>query len=171
LNKNNKEYKMERRNFFKLGAGLLAAAAAPSMVTAANYRETNPKAWTIMNDMKAKEPTMTGIEAAMKDIFGTSKASESKVTLKAPAIAENGAVIPISMKTKLDGITKMAILQNANPEATVAVFDVNEKTIPDFSVRIKMQKTGDVVAVAQTKDGKLHMAKALVKVTIGGCGG
>jgi sulfur-oxidizing protein SoxY len=163
---------MERRNFFKLGAGLLAAAVAPSMVSAANYRETNPNAWTIMNDMKAAEPTMSGTHAAMKDLFGSDKASEKHVTLKAPAIAENGAVIPISFKTKgLDNVTKVALFQSANPEATVAVFDVHANSIPDFSVRIKMQKTGEVTAVAQTKDGKLYMAKSLVKVTKGGCGG
>jgi sulfur-oxidizing protein SoxY len=163
---------MERRNFFKLGAGLLAAVAAPSIASAANHRETNPKAWTIMNDMKAKDTTMEGTHAAMKDLFGTDKASESKVKVKAPAIAENGAVIPITGSAKkLGSVKRMAIFQSANPEATVAVFDVSEMAIPEYSVRIKMQKTGYVTVVAETTDGKLHMAKALVKVTIGGCGG
>ena len=40
-----------------------------------------------------------------------------------------------------------------------------------MSSRMRLGKTQDVIAVAEMSDGKFYMAKRLVKVTIGGCGG
>ena len=159
---------MERRNFFKVGAALVAAAVAPRMVMAEDYRKTKPKAWTIKNE-DSKKPSMKGTEDAIKQLFGTNETIEGKINLKAPAIAENGAVVPITIKTKLPA-TQIAVFQSANPEATVAVFDVHKNSIPNYSIRIKMKKTGYVTVVAKA-DGKLYTTKKLVKVTIGGCGG
>jgi sulfur-oxidizing protein SoxY len=161
---------MERRSFFKTGATLLVAAVmAPRMLLAEDYRATKPKLWTIKNDQKSKDPSMKGTEEAMKQLFGTTEATKGKISLKAPDIAENGAVVPISIKTDLPA-TQIAVFQSANPEATVAVFDVHKNSIPNYSIRIKMQKTGYVTIVAKA-DGKLYTTKKLVKVTIGGCGG
>ncbi len=160
---------MQRRNFFKVGAALVAAAVAPRMVMAEEYRKTKPKAWTVKNDEKSKKPSMEGTEEAIKQIFGTNETIDGKINLKAPDIAENGAVVPITIKTKLPA-TQIAVFQSANPEATVAVFDVHKNSIPNYSIRIKMQKTGYVTVVAKA-DGKLYRTKKLVKVTIGGCGG
>jgi sulfur-oxidizing protein SoxY len=61
-------------------------------------------------------------------------------------------------------------MQTADPETVVAIFDVPERGIPEYSVRIKMQQTGHVVVVAEI-DGKLYKAEKVVKVTVGGCGG
>ncbi len=160
---------MERRKFLGMSAGVLAvAAAAPSMLMATNYREKLPEAWKIKNDEKAKGEDMKGVNAAIKAVFGSDKVEEGKVNLKAPAIAENGAVVPVSFKA--EGAKKIALLQSADPEALVAVFDVPERGIPEYAVRIKMQQTGHVVVVAEI-DGKLYKADKVVKVTVGGCGG
>lgn len=150
---------MNRRNFLGLGLGALAVSMAPSTLSAVNFRETKPKAW----DAKKAD-------GALQEIFGTSTTTASKkVKLKAPDIAENGAVIPVTVSSKLAG-SKVAILQDANPESLVAVFTVPEGGIIDYSVRIKMQKTGNVTAIVE-EGGKLYSASKLVKVTIGGCGG
>jgi len=160
---------MERRKFLGLGAGMLAVlAAAPSMLMATNYREKLPDAWKIMNDEKSKGEDMSGVNAAIKAVFGTDKVEEGKVSLKAPAIAENGAVVPVSFKA--EGAKKIALLQSADPEALVAIWDVPERGIPEYAARIKMQQTGHVVVVAEI-DGKLYKADKVVKVTVGGCGG
>lgn len=149
---------MKRRNFLGLGLGVLAASViAPSTLSAVNYRETKPKAWA------AKK-----VDTAIKEMFGTNATSEGKVKLKAPDIAENGAVIPITVRAKT--ASRVAILQDANPETLVAVFDVPKGGIVDYSIRIKMQTTGNVYAVIEDA-GKLYKASKQVKVTIGGCGG
>ncbi len=149
---------MNRRNFLSLGLGALAVSMAPSTLSAINFRETKPKAWTA-----------TKVDSALQEVFGSSTLVPGKIKLKAPDIAENGAVIPVTVSTKLKAKT-VAIFQDANPESTVAVFTVPENGIIDYSVRIKMAKTGTVTVVANV-DGKLISASKLVKVTIGGCGG
>jgi sulfur-oxidizing protein SoxY len=168
---------MNRRNFLGLGLGVAAAAAIPSQLSAIDFRATKPKAWDVMNpfkkgkkgDLKGGANDHSGIKAAVKEIFGTDAIDMSGVKLKTPAIAENGAVVPVAVSTK-KGATKVAILQNANPEALVAVFTVPAGQPVDYSVRIKMQQTGDIVAVVEA-DGKLYGASSNTKVTAGGCGG
>ena len=149
---------MNRRNFLSLGLGAVAVSMIPSQVSAINFRETMPKAWSA-----------TSVEDSMKEVFGSATTQTTKVKLKAPDIAENGAVIPVTVSSKLEG-SKVAIFQDANPESTVAIFTVPKGGIIDYSVRIKMAKTGTVSAVVES-NGKLYSASKLVKVTIGGCGG
>lgn len=151
---------INRRNFLGLGLGALAASViTPSTLSAANYRETKPKAWDA-----------TKVDTAIKEIFGNMPIEKDSkaVKFKAPKIAENGAVIPVTVEA--DAGSRVAILQDANPETLVAVFDVPKGGIIDYSTRIKMAKTGNVTAVVEN-GGKLHTVTQEVKVTIGGCGG
>jgi len=152
---------MERRKFLGLGMGVLAASMVSTSLSAVDFRATKPGAWAGKNSHS--------IDNAMKEIFGTSSTTVGKVKLKAPDIAENGAVVPVTVSSKLAGST-VAIFQDANPESAVAVFTVPANGIVDYSLRIKMAKTGKVVAVVEV-DGKLYSASKSVKVTAGGCGG
>jgi len=149
---------MNRRNFLGLGLGAAAVAMVPMNLSAIDFRATKPKTWS------AKK-----VDEAIKELYGTTATVKSGVKLKAPDIAENGAVIPVSVSSDLAGKT-VALFQDANPEATIAVFTVPAKGIIDYSVRIKMMKTGTVTAIVEV-DGKLHTDSQLVKVTKGGCGG
>ncbi len=149
---------MNRRIFLSLGLGVFAVSMIPATLNAINFRETKPKAWTA-----------TKVDAAIKELFGTSTTIVGKVKLKAPDIAENGAVIPVTVSSKLAG-SKVAVFQDANPESTVAVFTVPKGGIIDYSIRIKLAKTGTITVVVE-EDGKLYSASKQVKVTIGGCGG
>jgi sulfur-oxidizing protein SoxY len=65
----------------------------------------------------------------------------------------------------------MSIFVEKNPFPLIAVWDLHEGTIPEFSTRIRMGKTSKVILVVKTKDGALHTASKEVKVTVGGCGG
>ena len=159
---------MERRKFLGFGLGALAVMAMPRSLMATNYREKLPDVWKIKNDEASKGKSLDGTKKAIKAIFGTDKVEEGKIKLKAPDIAENGAVVPVSFKT--EKATRIALFQSADPEALVAIFDVPEIGIPDYSVRIKLKQTGTVTVVAEV-DGKLYSASKVVKVTIGGCGG
>jgi sulfur-oxidizing protein SoxY len=160
---------MNRRNFLGLGLGVAAAAAIPTTLSAVDFRATKSAAWIAMNDEKAKGTSLSGTKAAMKELFGTDATTEAKVKIKAPDIAENGAVVPVTVSSKLAGKT-VAIFQSANPESLVCVFTVPAKGVVDYSVRIKMMQTGTVTAVVEA-DGKLYSAAKSVKVTAGGCGG
>ncbi len=157
---------MERRKFLGFGLGVAAISLAPVSAVAKNYRKELPKVWTIKNP--DKENDLSGVNEAIKAIFGSDKTENSGVKLKAPDIAENGAVVPVSFS--LEKASKVALFQTSNPECTVAIWDIPEAGIPEYGVRIKMKKTGTVVVVAEV-DGKLYRADKVVKVTAGGCGG
>ena len=157
---------MERRKFLGLGLGAAAISLAPVSAMAKNYRKELPKVWTIKNKDKADD--LSGVNEAIKAVFGSDKTEDGKIKLKAPDIAENGAVVPISFS--LEKATRVALFQSADPEALVAIWDIPEVGIPNYSVRIKLKKTGTVVVVAEV-DGKLYKAQKTVKVTAGGCGG
>jgi sulfur-oxidizing protein SoxY len=104
--------------------------------------------------------------------LGASAPTESKdVTLTAPDIAENGAVVPFAIATTLPKVKNMLILVEKNPNVLVAKFDVTDAIEPNFSTRAKMGQSSDVYAVAITADNKAYFAKKEVKVTLGGCGG
>jgi sulfur-oxidizing protein SoxY len=104
--------------------------------------------------------------------YGAGAPVESKdVTLTAPDIAENGAVVPMAAASSIAGVKHLLVMVEKNPNALVAKFDVSDSVEPSFSTRAKMGQTSDVYAVAITNDGKAFYAKKEVKVTLGGCGG
>lgn len=104
--------------------------------------------------------------------YGAGAPAESKdVTLTAPDIAENGAVVPMAAASTLPGVKHLLVLVEKNPNALVAKFDVTDAVEANFATRAKMGQTSDVYAVAITNDGKAFFTKKEVKVTLGGCGG
>ena len=112
-----------------------------------------------------------GLPEALKALAGTDSISESgDIKIKAPDIAENGAVVPITVSTDMDGIESISIVAVNNPAPLIASFNLGEGATGFVSTRIKMGKSGDVIAVVKA-GGKLYSAKKGVKVTIGGCGG
>jgi sulfur-oxidizing protein SoxY len=110
--------------------------------------------------------------ADLMKALGASAPAESKdVTLTAPDIAENGAVVPLGASTSLAGVKTLLILVEKNPNTLAASFEVTDAIEPSVSTRVKMGQSSDVYAVAITADGKALFAKKEVKVTLGGCGG
>ena len=92
------------------------------------------------------------------------------MNLKAPDIAENGAVVPVTVSSGIANVESIAIIVDDNPSPLTAVFELGADAIADVSTRIKMGKTSTVLAVVKA-DGKLYGTQTEVKVTIGGCGG
>ena len=112
---------------------------------------------------------------SMEEVFkalGLAMPQESaEVSLTAPDIAENGAVVPMTMASSLVGIKKMLLLVEKNPSPLIAQFMVNPAVDTQYQTRAKMGESCDVYAVAVMQDGKTLFAKKEVKVTLGGCGG
>jgi sulfur-oxidizing protein SoxY len=111
------------------------------------------------------------IADAVKAYGGAAPVESKEVVLTAPEIAENGAVVPMTIATTLPGVRYVLLLVEKNPNALVARFDVSDAVEPTFATRAKMAQTSDVYAVAVTADNKAFFAKKEVKVTLGGCGG
>ncbi len=111
------------------------------------------------------------IDDALKAAMGgASNTASDAIKIKAPDIAENGAVVPVSVSSSIADVTSIALLAEGNASPLVATFNLGAGALPDVSTRIKMGKTSDVIAIVKAGD-KLHSARKSVKVTIGGCGG
>ncbi|WP_319381075.1 thiosulfate oxidation carrier protein SoxY [Thiomicrorhabdus sp.] len=155
---------MKRRAFLK---NTLATGAA---VAAANAGLLVPS--TVLADWNQKAFAAKSLDDALNGVYGSAGATESAdIKLKAPAIAENGAVTPITVDASgIDGVESIAILANKNPMPLVCEYTFSAGAVGYVSTRIKMGQTMDVVAVVKA-GGKLLKAQQEVKVTIGGCGG
>lgn len=113
----------------------------------------------------------TDQNSAVNALFGSSTLEDSaEVTLKAPDIAENGAVVPVTVSSTMQGVESMSIFIEGNPNPLAAEFIIPAGTDADVSTRVRMGKTSRVTAVVKA-GGKLYSASKEVKVTIGGCGG
>ncbi|WP_213772186.1 thiosulfate oxidation carrier protein SoxY [Bradyrhizobium sp. dw_78] len=107
---------------------------------------------------------------AIKALYGKTAEPSDKVRLDAPEIAENGAVVPVSVATTLDDVTSISFLVADNPNALAASYQIPPGTLPSVANRLKMAKTSNVTAIVEA-GGKLYSATKEVKVTVGGCGG
>ena len=111
------------------------------------------------------------LDGAVQALFaGESAEVSDAITLKAPDIAENGAVVPITVKADIANVESIGILVEHNPSPLAASFDLGPESVAEVSTRIKMGKTSNVIAMVKA-DGKLYSTMKEVKVTIGGCGG
>jgi len=111
------------------------------------------------------------VDTAVNSLYGTSELQAGdQITLKAPDIAENGAVVPVSVSTDMPNVESISIYVKENPSPLAATFEMTENSVADVSTRIKMSKTSDVIAIVKA-DGKVYQTAREVKVTIGGCGG
>ena len=107
---------------------------------------------------------------AIKALYGKEAEASDKVKLDAPEIAENGAVVPISVSSTLPDVTSIAVLVTENPFPLAASYKIPAGTSAMVSNRLKMAKTSKVVALVES-NGKIYSATKEVKVTVGGCGG
>lgn len=154
---------MKRRSFLKgtVASGMLGVAATAGLLTPKMVLAAWPKA-----AFEAKD-----LNQGMELIMGSSDTTESnKIKVKAPDIAENGAVVPITISTSLPDVSQMAVFIAKNPVPLCSSYDLGPTTMGFVSCRVKMGKTSDLIAVVKS-GGKLYSAKKAVKVTIGGCGG
>ena len=147
---------MKRRLFLKqaLGAsGVLAAVSAGLLSPTAVFA----------NSAQFKSLSAVKLGNAKGSAKGTFK-------FKAPKIAENGAVVPVTIDArKLDNVTNVSILIEKNSTPLAASFDLSGAK-GFVSTRIKMGKSSQVHAVV-TADGSTTVVSQLIKVTVGGCGG
>ena len=108
---------------------------------------------------------------AVKALGGGAPAESKDVTITGPDIAENGAVVPVGCACALPGVKRLLLLVEKNPSVLAAAFDVSDAVDANFSTRVKMGQSSNVMAVAITADNKLLYAQKEIKVTLGGCGG
>jgi len=154
----------ERRTALKAGGGLtlLALLAAAGWLTP---RSVRAHTWN-----KSAFETR-GLGDTMKALGAGEPAKSSEIEFfQTPDIAENGAVVPIGITSKIPNTEAIAILVEKNPNMLAAVFEVPPGTEATIATRIKMAETCNVYALVRA-EGKYFVTAKEVKVTLGGCGG
>jgi sulfur-oxidizing protein SoxY len=101
--------------------------------------------------------------------LGSVPTPSAQITLDAPALADNGAVVPITVTSTLPGTREIMLLVNGNPQPVAARFTIPAGTEAYVATRIRMAGNGTVYAAVRTQDGLFAAARA-IEVTVGGCG-
>jgi len=152
-----------RRLILKGGGagGVLACALAAGMLrpTLAHAADWNKAAFESKS-----------LADALKLIGADGAAENADILIKAPEIAENGAVIPIEVSCRIAGAESIALLAEKNPFPLMAHAVLANGTEGYLNTRFKMGQTS-VVKVVVKAGGKHYIASREIKVTIGGCGG
>ncbi len=108
---------------------------------------------------------------SVKSVYGHNNLEESsKIKLKAPSIAENGAIVPINVSTTLENVDSIMLFVENNPQPLSSGYQLTELAEPSIGTRLKMGKTSNVMAAVKSGN-KVYTSTQEVKVTIGGCGG
>lgn len=108
---------------------------------------------------------------AVKALGGSQPVESKDIAITSPDIAENGAVVPFTITSKIPNTQNIAVLIEKNPNILAANFAIPEGTDPWVNTRVKMGQTSNVYALVKASDGKFYYASKEVKVTLGGCGG
>ena len=145
---------VNRRQALALGAGALASAAFVAPAEAAN-------------------------DAAdlIKKFTGGKTATEGKVKLDLPEIAENGNTVPMTVfvespMSEQSYVTEVLVVGDGNPNAGMATFHFSPASgAAEANTRIRLAASQNIIAVAKMNDGSFFTATKPVKVKIGGCGG
>jgi len=124
---------------------------------------------------RAEEWNRAAFEAKkMDDVIsrfgGNAPQQSADLILNGPEIAENGAVVPLEIESKLPNTGAIAILIEKNPNILAAYFSIPAGTSPWLQTRVKMAETCSVYALANA-GGRFYYTSREIKVTIGGCGG
>jgi sulfur-oxidizing protein SoxY len=150
---------------------ILKGAGAVALISLGNLPFSLAPAFAAANDKYPDDAFKQKSDAdAIKALYGKTAEPSDKVKMDAPEIAENGAVVPISVSSTLADVTSIAILVAENPNALAASYQIPAGTLPSVANRLKMAQTTNVIAIVEA-GGKLYSTSKEVKVTVGGCGG
>jgi len=146
-----------------------------ALVLGGAYAATFAAGWLRPIQLLAAEWNKAAFDAkvladALKSIGATSATESDQILLKAPEIAENGAIVPVEITSRIPGTQSIYIVADKNPQPLVAIFDIAAGLEPFISTRIKMGESSKVRVLVKAA-GKFYVATQEVKVTIGGCGG
>jgi sulfur-oxidizing protein SoxY len=157
----NPEMNMERRQVLKTGSGLglLALFASLGLIQPGT-------AWAARNGKAFAAKTMNEALDALGVAIPQNSAA---LQLTVPEIAENGAVVPVTVASSLARTEQIFIFSDKNPTVLIANFVIPEGTEGFITTRIKMAETANVIALVKA-GGKFYRTAKEVKVTIGGCG-
>jgi sulfur-oxidizing protein SoxY len=120
--------------------------------------------------------TREDLAIALKETFGDAPITPGKVTLELPKLAENGAIVPITVSvdspmTERDYVKRIHLFAEKNPLPRMVEFELGPHNgRARVSSRIRIADSQQITAVAEASDGSLWSSTVQVEVTVTGCG-
>lgn len=154
---------MQRRDILRAGGAgtLFAVLAGAGLITA-------EQALAASTDRAAFAATT--MEEALTALGAGRPTVTEDIRIQAPDVAENGAVVPVTVASTLPGTASIALLVERNRTMLAASFILPEGTLPTLNTRIKMAESSNVYALVNA-GGRFYMVSREIQVTQGGCGG
>ena len=119
--------------------------------------------------------TPESLAAAIKDVVGNAPLRTGKVTLDLPPLAENGNTVPMTVTvdspmTEADHVKAIHVFNEKNPQPHVMSAVLGPRNgRAQVAVRIKLNDSQKIIAIAETSSGDFWMASADVIVTLAAC--
>ena len=159
---------IQRRTFLK---GSLHSTAITLAVSCGLLSPVQVLASTASWSWNREAFAARNLQTSIKSALGSDLTEASnQITIQAPEIAENGAVVPVTVSSTLKNVSRITLLAEKNTTPLAAVFDLDSSTEAFISTRLKMGQSSNVIAIVTAGD-KNFSARKDIKVTIGGCGG
>jgi predicted secreted protein len=96
-------------------------------------------------------PSGPGRGRSLKNIGGTGAADNTGIVIKAPDIAENGAVVPVDVSSSIPNTISLAVLVDKNPLPLSAAFDFTNGALPELALRLKLGQTSLIEVVPRQR--------------------
>lgn len=119
--------------------------------------------------------TPDSLAAAIKEIVGTAKVREGRISLDLPPLIENGNTVPLTVSvespmTETDHVKAIHVFNEKNPQPHVFNAWLGPRNgKAEISTRIKLGDSQKIVAIAETSTGEFWSASVDVIVTIAAC--
>lgn len=151
---------VSKRDFLRLSAAFSLAVVAGFY----GIKDVAAAEW------KASNFNAKSLKDTLKELGAEGYTISKDVAVDSAEIAENGAVVPVSISSAIPNTEYMAILVEKNPNPLATAFTIPAGTLANIKTRIKMGETSNVLALVKA-NGKWFAASKEIKVTLGGCGG
>jgi sulfur-oxidizing protein SoxY len=153
----------DRRHFLKRtgDAGLLALLVGAGFIPAGDVAAA---------DWDAAAFGARDFRTLLKMLGAEGAVASAALSIAAPEISENGAVVPIGVSAGLPGLQSIAVLVEKNPGPLAAIFQIPEGTLGELQLRVKMAESSNVMVLARA-GGRYYSVTKPIRVTLGGCGG
>lgn len=135
----------------------LLSLCSLSSLSALDFRKTKPEAW--------EKSTLNEAAIALygEKKFSTIRKSTNVELIVPKHIVQDQYNIPVGIKSNIMA-KSVAIFQDANPKALVAVFNIYDNNPVDFEINIKMEFKGTLFAVVEGADDELYYTRVFVDV-------
>lgn len=108
------------------------------------------------------------LAGAIRELGGGAPVDSRDIIIKAPDVAEDGAVVPVDILSRIPGTTQISVLVEKNPNPLAVSYNFANGALPEVHMRLKFSDSSMMKVVVRA-GGKSYQAQREIRVTVGGC--